>query len=126
MPFYLFVFTLHNFISFSCLIAKARTSNTSVLNRSDTSGKSSPLSQWVHFQCLPIPIIMGSLFTLSWKIYQHMTPENYRFHSGNFDQSRDSVKTVPDFHFRLLGWDFTRNSDTMIITQALCLATACK
>ena len=48
MPFYLFVFILHNFISFSCLIAMARTSNT-MLNRSDMSGHPSFESEWVHF-----------------------------------------------------------------------------
>lgn len=76
MPFYLFVFTLHNFISFSCLIAMARTSNT-LLNRSDMSipplSWGGCISVFAHSNNYGAELLTFELENLS-------APENYRFH----------------------------------------------
>lgn len=79
------------------------------------------ISMFAHSNYYGAQLLSFELENLS----AHHTRE-LQISSWNFDQSRDSVKTVPDFHFGLLGWDFHKKFDTMIITQALCLATACK
>ena len=72
-----------------------------------------------------IPIIMDYQF-LTFELENLSAPENYRFHLEILISQEILLKILLIFTLDSWGEIFHKKFDTMIITQALCLATECK